>query len=371
MSPFKRGMVWWTRVADQIGNSAQRSLGTKDKDIAESMEVAIASLRTQREWGLINAMATGAISIGDLYDAVRMGTVEKLKAKLSDVDLKTFVPRWQKWAEGRAKEASVAKYAQQVEALLADGSMRSDLNRAEISRRLALLVVSGSTKKRYHAAWSSFFRYLVEIGVVEINPMRSIQSPRPNPARELWLPLDDQLRLVNAQAMPFNTLSALLHSAGAEISAALRVRVRDVDLANSTVRLRGTKNASRDRLARIDAWAHPYILAATAGKLPDALLWPLVNGQDRSERQLRQAAGQAYRSLKNALKALPDLPQGYTLHDARHSYAVRHVKLGTSYKRIAHNLGHADELQVIKVYGKYRMTDQEVANQTPEQEAKA
>jgi integrase len=64
--------------------------------------------------------------------------------------------------------------------------------------------------------------------------------------------------------------------------------------------------------------------------------------------------------------ALHDLPAAYTVHDARHSYAVRHVKLGTPYKRIAHNLGHADELQVIKVYGKHRLSDQEVANQSQE-----
>jgi site-specific recombinase XerD len=331
------------------------------------MEDALNSLRVRREWGLINAVATGALSIGDLYDAERMGTLEKLKARLSDQNLREFVPRWEKWAEGRANESSVAKYANQVEVLLSSGSMRSDLNRAEISRRLALLDVSGSTKKRYHAAWSSFFRYLVEIGVVEVNPMRSIQAPRGNPSRDLWLSVDDQIRLVFAQPRPFFSLSAFLHGTGSEISAALRVRVRDVD--GNTVRLRGTKNASRDRLAKIDGWARLYVEQAISGKLPDSLLFPLVDGQDRSERQLRRAAAQAFRALKNALAALPDLPQGYTLHDARHSYAVRHVKLGTSYKRIAHNLGHADELQVIKVYGKHRLSDQEVAGQTPEQKA--
>jgi site-specific recombinase XerD len=204
--------------------------------------------------------------------------------------------------------------------------------------------------------------------------MRSIQAPRGNPPRDLWLSLEDMQRLVNAHPYPFASLSALLHATGSEISAGLRVRARDVNLATMTVRLRGTKtehrtNNTRDRLGRIDAWALPFIRDAVTGKMPDTLLWPLVDGQDRSERALRQAAGQAYRTLKNALRALPDLPQGYTLHDARHSYAVRHVKLGTSYKRIAHNLGHADELQVIKVYGKHRLTDQEVANQNPEQKA--
>ena len=362
MSPFKRGKIWWTRVKGQDGNSMQRSLGTLDKSVAESMEQALDWLRAQREWGLINAVATGALTIGEVYDAVRTGTLDKLRARLSDVDLKTLVPRWERWAEGRASESSVAKYAKQVEHLLAGGSMRSDLNRAEISKRLLSLDVSGSTKKRYHAAWSSFFRYLVEIGVVDVNPMRSIQAPRPNPSRELWMDLNDMMRIVNAQEEPYRSLSAFLHGAGVEIGAALCVRARDVNENTRTVRARGTKTGFRDRLVRVDDWAWPIVLGATQGKTPDALLWSFRKGQDTSERK-RQAAGEhTLRILRGALKAL-SLNEKYTQHDARHSYAVRHVKLGTSYKKIAHNLGHADESQVIKVYGKHRLSDQEVANQ--------
>jgi integrase len=369
MSPFRRGQIWWTRVKDQLGNTKQRSLGTSDKSIAESMEDSVKSIRTQRDWPIINALANGALPIQEVYDAARLGGLDKIRARLSDVDLTTFVSRWERWASDRASESSVSKYAKQVEYLLSAGAMRSDLTRSYVSQRLASLDVSGSTKKRYHAAWSSFFRYLVEIGVIEVNPMRSIQAPKGNPPRDLWLSLADMIRVVDAQPKPFGSLSAFLHGAGVEISAALRVRVRDVDFEARTVRARGTKTATRDRLVRVDNWAWFHVALASADKMPDALLWPLVDGQDRSERHLRSAAAMAFRSLKNALKGLPDLPQGYTLHDARHSYAVRHVKLGTPYKRIAHNLGHADELQVIKVYGKHRLTDQEVANENPEQKA--
>jgi integrase len=364
--------VWWTRVRGKDGQAAQRSTETTDRATADEFEAMLVTLRARREWDLINAAMTGAVSLGRLYDHFRLNTLDALRAELADVDVRTYLEAWEAWAGGKATTQTAAKYRAQVDTLLASRPMLSDLTRGAVSLALAALPVSGSTKRRYHAAWSSFFAYLVEIGVVDVNPMRSIRSPKPNRAKELWLSLNDMIRVVEAQPEPFRSLSAFLHGAGVEISAALRVRVRDVDVARQTVRARGTKTHSRDRLVKVDQWAWPRVRAAVEGKHPDALLWPLAEGQERSERALRVAAGYAYRSLRRALQspALADLPARYTLHDARHSYAVRHVKLGTAYPVIAHNLGHADELQVIKVYGKFRLSDAEVqAIGTPEQGA--
>jgi len=365
MSPFLRGKIWWTRVTGLDGQSKQRSLETGDAATAKEIDGTLAWLRSKHEWALIDAFLHGLISAGQLYNAVRLNTLDKLRASLSDVRMSDRLDAWEKWARGNATQSTVEKYREQIEILLEKLPMLSDLNRSNISLALASLPHSGSTKRRYHAAWSSFFKYLVEIGIVEVNPMRQIQAPRPNRSRELWLSLPDMMRVVDAQPEPFRSLSAFLHGAGVEISAALRVRVRDVDVQAQTVRARGTKTHTRDRLVKVDAWAWPMVMEATQGKMQDALLWPLYDGQERSAIALAKASGMAYRALKRALRAdaLHDLPATYTVHDARHSYAVRHVKLGTPYKRISHNLGHADELQVIKVYGKHRLSDQEVASQ--------
>lgn len=370
MSPFQRGKIWWTRVTGLDGQSKQRSLQTTDKATAAQIDAALVMLRSKHDWDLVRAFANGVVSATQLYDAVRFNTLDKLRTSLADVRMSQHLDAWEKWARGNATKESVERYREQVEKLLDGRPMLSDLTRSAVSLALASLPVSGSTKRRYHAAWSSFFKYLIEIGVVEINPMRSIQAPRPNRAKELWLSLPDMMRVVDAQPKPFGSLSAFLHGAGVEISAALRVRVRDVDFDAHTVRARGTKTATRDRLVKVDAWAWSYIVRACAGKMPDALVWQLYDGQERNIIALARASGMAYRALKRALRqeALHDLPQNYTVHDARHSYAVRHVKLGTPYKWIAHNEGHADELQVIKVYGKHRLSDEEVANQSLKEE---
>lgn len=76
---------------------------------------------------------------------------------------------------------------------------------------------------------------------------------------------------------------------------------------------------------------------------PAAPLFPMVSG------------GRALDVLRSALRAL-ELPESYTLHDARHSFAVHWMKRGVPPQLIANNLGHKDASQVLKIYGKYRPT---------------
>jgi len=50
------------------------------------------------------------------------------------------------------------------------------------------------------------------------------------------------------------------------------------------------------------------------------------------------------------------LPTTYTMHDARHSFAVRCMKAGIDPQLIANNLGHRDATMALRIYGKYRPT---------------
>jgi len=77
------------------------------------------------------------------------------------------------------------------------------------------------------------------------------------------------------------------------------------------------------------------------GKLPDA---PLFDGVDYWD---------TIASHRSALKAL-GLPKDYTLHDARHGFAVRWIRAGIDPNLIAANLGHKNAMLVLKVYGKHR-----------------
>lgn len=156
------------------------------------------------------------------------------------------------------------------------------------------------------------------------------------------------LRLVDAQPAPFRALAALREGAGVEISAALKMRRRDVNDDEHTVHVHGSKNAWRDRVALVDDWAWPFVAGAAKAKLPDSLIFV-------DELGAAPTRDSAMRSHRRALKAL-GLDSRYTLHDSRHSFAVRWMREGLDPQLIANNLGHKDATMVLRIYGKYRPT---------------
>jgi site-specific recombinase XerC len=338
------------------GTRIRRSLDTRDKGVAREIERMLDILHGRRDWQIIEAAARGPISVGELFDYWRRGDdgLTELRAKLGDVDLTQYVEPWTRWAQRRANERTVADYRKQLRALAPEGAAfpRSTFTRRRVSEALAALECSGSTARRYLAAWSSFASYLLEQELIEANPVRSVKAPRENSPREVWFPLGDVVRLVDAQPEPFRALAALREGAGVEISAALRVRRRDVDLRRAVVQVSGTKNQWRSRPVLVDEWAMRRIADyVTAGRFtPDAQLFAGI-----SQRR-------AWGVQKKALRAL-QLEPGYRLHDARHSYAVRQMKAGVDPQLIANNLGHKDTVMLWRVYGRYRPTAYDLARE--------
>ena len=348
------GRTYWTWVHLADGTRVRRSLNTRDKGVAREIEHMLDILEGRRDWQLIEAATFGPLSIGEVFDFWNRGpdALAELRARLGDIDLTTYVESWEKWARRRANARTVEDYRKQLRVLMPDGIpfLRSTFTRRRVSEALAALECSGSTARRYLAAWSSFASFLLENETLEANPVRSVKAPRENPARETWLELADVVRLVDAQPEPFRALGALREGAGVEISAALRVRRRDVDTARAVVHVSGTKNQWRSRPVLVEEWAMERIEAFLAERslTPEAPIFPGVTQR------------QAWGVQKDALKALA-LDPGYRLHDARHSYAVRKMKEGEDPQLIANNLGHKDTAMLWRVYGKYRPTTHDLA----------
>lgn len=341
---YRRGKVYWAWIRLRNDRRRRVSLGTRDRRVAREIERTLRMLADHREWELLEAAADGTLSPGEVYDHERRNDLSALRARLNDADLADHVDPWLAWLKGRVSSATAKKYLRQLRHLIPEEKpcLRSEMSRAKVTRALHELErrLSGSTVRQYHAAWSSFFRYLVDIEVLRENPVRRVRLPRPNPPRERWLPLDLSMRLVEAQPPPYRALAALREGAGVEISAALSTRRRDVDRDRHIVHVHGTKNMWRDRLVRVDDWAWPHLEEHIRNLLPDALLWGGIT---------YDAALHAHRWACKALN-IPD----YQQHDARHSYAVRHMKAGDDVFLIANQLGHRDPSMVLKIYGKYR-----------------
>ena len=94
----------------------------------------------------------------------------------------------------------------------------------------------------------------------------------------------------DTQPEPFRTLSLLLHATGIEVSVALALKKRDIDMMRREIRARGTKTKARDRIAKVADWAWPDVEKLVRRLLPNAPIFPDVNRWTASDKHREGSA---------------------------------------------------------------------------------
>jgi integrase len=304
----------------------------------------------KRLWIFLDAVAKNQLSVASLHDAYAAGNLEELREELTDLNLEPLVSEWVKAIESNLAQDTVEHYELYVRSLIPEGKRfpRSALKHEGIVQWLSSRTVGRSTKRKYHAALSGFCEYLKDTGVLQRNPMRDVKAPSPAPPRRSYLESPDVSRLIDAQESPYNVLSAILHGTGMELSVALGLKKRDVDSLRREVRAKGTKTKYRDRVAKVAEWAWPVIERHIALLTPNAPLFPEIN---------RWTASDKHREACQRLEI-----EDYQLKDSRHTYAVRAIRAGASFEVVARQLGHVDTTMVVKVYARFKPTEQEMTD---------
>lgn len=323
----------------------QLSTGTTLLRVAKRMEALVDTLKQERQFALLTAVLDGRLTLGDLYDADRTNTLPRLIAGLKDVDLFTQLDAWQAAlkAKGKPSPDSCHRYQIQVRDLLGPAPFSSaDFTRVELEKRIRALSCASPTKRRYLAALQSFAKYLRRSGVIDWDPFIDMDRPQNSSPRMVWYAEPELVKLIGLALPRYRGLIALVQGTGADRSAAFRVRRRDVDVKRRMVYLRGTKTEYRARWAPCDEWAWRPVEAAAKGLLPDALLFANVT----------------YAGLRSHWERLVKLAglDGYRLHDARHSFAVRWLEAGIDPAKVGHWLGHRDGSTVMRVYSRQIVT---------------
>lgn len=349
---YPRGSVYAVGVPTRSGGWIKKTTGTRDKSVARAMGRMIDDLgpKGKRLWIFLDAVAKNRLSVATLYDFYAAGKLEELREELADLNLEPLLSDWIKAIESNLVRDTVEHYELYVRSLIPEGERfaRSGLKHERIVQWLSSRKVGPSTKRKYHAALSGFCEYLKDIGVLQRNPLREVRAPSPAPARMRYLELADVNRLIEAQEPPYNVLSALLHGTGMEVSVALNLKKRDVDLLRREVRAKGTKTKYRDRHAKVAEWAWPIIERHIALLTPNAPLFPGIS---------RWTASDKHREACQRLEI-----EDYQLKDSRHTYAVRAIRAGASFEVVARQLGHVDTTMVVKVYGRFKPTEQEMTD---------
>lgn len=317
-----------------------RSTGTPDADTAADYGAMVQALARKARWWALQAIADDRIKLKTLYAHYVADTLDALKEALEDVDLATHFPGWVKWqhAHNRTDSREPEENLRRVRTLLglgaADRFPRSALTKGRVAQAVAALDVATATRRHYFYALSSFVRYLLEIDVLEANPIAGVRRPKKGPRRRRWEPLPVCRTIVDAHAEPYRTLSALIHATGAELSAALAMRLADLDLDLAECHVPGTKHVAgrvnkRDRYhVQIERWALSDLRRHIKARGLMGTV-PLFAGMNRDT---------AHRQHVDACTAVG--VQDYTIHDARHSWAVRHIQAGASWEAVADQLGN-------------------------------
>jgi integrase len=196
------------------------------------------------------------------------------------------------------------------------------------------------------------FDNAVLVGPGLTRDVRLVKAAPAGAPRVRWLTIPEATAVLDALPEPYRALHALLMATGADVGAALYLRVRDVDLEKGEVLIRGTKSHDRERTRRLlHEWAASRFWAyfRTRPKFGAAMVFDIVKAGEPREKY--RATDRALTALQSATAAVK--VTDYTSKDHRHTFAVQALKDGYSYSVVSFQLGHADTTLVHRVYGKF------------------
>jgi len=367
MSAFKKKgrTIYDVKIPTRDGEWVMRTTSTRDTVTAKRMQAMVDAIapKGKRRWALVDALVDYRITVPEMYDVyLEVGRdLDLLEARLADVNIEPMVAEWAKNPGGKVKPGSdsAAHYLHHVRGFIPKGEPfhLSQFTTAAIQQHIEELDAAPATKRKAGAAISSFGRWLFRRNVLKTKPMRDVELPSAGAPRVSFLETADAIRLAEAQPSPYREYSALLAGSGIEVSAALKLRRRDVDMTKKEIHAAGTKAYTRDRIVRVADWAWPYVERIAKGLTPDARLFAGIPDRwvaaDKHNEAINGKPAVAGRAEVKGLVAQFPIYGGYTMRDHRHTWAVRAVRSGMPIEMVARQLGHTNGILALKVYGRF------------------
>jgi len=157
---------------------------------------------------------------------------------------------------------------------------------------------------------------------------------KPVKPRERWLTHEEERRLVGAAAPHLAPLVSLAVDTGGRLSELLRLDWRDVEIAESRIRFRDTKNGE-NRTVRLCNRAQKTLVT-----LGPAESGPIFTFRGKSMKTVQTSFNRA-----RILASLKDV----RFHDLRHTFASRLVQGGVPLYDVMHLMGHKS-LKMVQGY---------------------
>ncbi len=211
-----------------------------------------------------------------------------------------------------------------------------------------------STTARKLATLRSFYKYLIRRGLVSINPLSTIRTPKQEKRLPRCLDLEQVQKLLEAPG-DADLLSArdramleVLYSSGIRVSELVDLEMSDLDLVEGVLRIRG--KGRKDRLTPIGSQAikalqRYFELRQLDHKSQNGSSTQRVflnkHGESLSTRSVR-------RKLDKYLM-MAGLDPGISPHTLRHSFATHLLNNGADLRSVQELLGH-QSLSTTQIY---------------------
>jgi integrase/recombinase XerC len=190
----------------------------------------------------------------------------------------------------------------------------------------------------------SFFKYLIRTGVIEVNPLEGILTPKREKTLPVYLSVDAVFRLLDS-IEPDSLLAALnrdffetLYSCGIRVSELVGLNVLDLDAEGATLRVLG--KGGKERIVPIGRHALESIRDYRERLRSETGIGTGVNGAlFLNQRHQRISARSIARILKK-LAAACGLPTPISPHTLRHTFATHMLDAGADLRSVQELLGH-------------------------------
>ncbi|MCK4282808.1 MAG: tyrosine recombinase XerC [Candidatus Brocadiae bacterium] len=210
-----------------------------------------------------------------------------------------------------------------------------------------------STLARRTAAVRSFYKFLLQQGVKNANPMAALRSPRREQKLPTFLTVKEVERLLAAPNVSTwagrRDLAILetLYGAGLRVGELVGLDHDDVDLSSGMLRVRG--KGKKERIApagRCAAAAIKDYLARAGGGGPPRLDPHALFVNVRAGRRL---TARSVRRIMRKYALMAGLNPALSPHSLRHSFATHMLSSGADLRAVQELLGH-ENLSTTQIY---------------------
>ena len=222
---------------------------------------------------------------------------------------------------------------------------------------------ASATVARKVAATKSFFRFLMNNGIISDDPTSSLDSPKVRKYLPTAISEEEVNRLLQApskqesrRALRDTALLELLYATGMRVSEVVALNVGDVDLNNSSVRCVSKSGRSRERVIPVYPRANRALARYVAEGRPKLLRDDQQQALYLNHRGNRLTRQGLWLIIKKYVEQV-GIDGAVTPHTLRHSFATHLLNGGADVHKVQGLLGHAN-VSTTQVY--QQMSDEQV-----------